>query len=115
MKNIYKIGLSFLFHFGLCSQANAEFINCGEHEIDKIMVQGDRDDNHIHANSFVMKLKNIQCNNKPYLYMKQDHSAYQSMLAISLAAKMAGKPVQVLVNTSKVLESATEISIVIVK
>lgn len=93
----------------------AEFVSCATNKIDKIMVQGERDDNHVHANSFVMTLKNAQCNNKPYLMLKNDRPSYQSMLAIALAAKMADKDVDVIVNTSKVLDSATEISIIIIK
>ena len=95
--------------------AYTEFKSCGTHQIDSIMVQGNRDDNHIHANSFVMTLRDYQCNDKPYLILKNNQPSYQGMLSIALAAKLAGKEVHVTVNTSEDMGSATEISIIIVQ
>lgn len=95
--------------------SHADLISCGSHEIDKLMTQGNRDDNHAHANSLVMTLKDTQCNGKPYLIIKNDHPAYQGTLSVALAAKLANKPVEVLVNSNVVISSATEISIIIIK
>lgn len=93
--------------------AEAALLSCGKHKIETISVQGNRDDNHSHANSFMLTLTDMQCNNSPFLIMKNDHPAYQSMLSIAMAAKLSGAEVEVIVNTSKIVGvSATEISII---
>lgn len=110
-----KFFLSILLVLGLSPLLTfAEHLSCGVHKIDKIMVQGDRDDNHIHKNSFVVTLKDVQCNGKPYLILKNDKPSYSSMLSLALAAKLADKSVSITVNTSEDYGSATEISVIIV-
>ena len=104
---------SFMFLVLISNSAIAKLLNCGSQELDQVMVQADRDDNYSHANSLVIRLKNSSCNERQYIYLRSNHPAYSGMLAIALAAKSANKNLIVIVNTSKVLDSATEISILI--
>jgi len=91
----------------------ADLVDCGKRDIRKVMINGDRDDGLAHANSLVIMISDSTylCNGKTYIYMKNDHPAYSSMLSTALAAKHAKQELYVYVNSSKVLEGATEIAI----
>lgn len=91
----------------------ADSLDCGVRELEQVMIQGDRDDGHIHANSLVIKLGDSTCNQRQYLYLKSNHPAYSGMVSIALAAKSSNQKLRVIVNTSQNLGSASQISILV--
>lgn len=103
--------LFLLLLFGLSSiESQAALVTCGPREILKLHIEGDRDDGHAHKNTMVITL-NSPCNGRSNVYIKNSHPAFNSMVSLALAAYAQGHSVNVWVNSSKVLTSATEIAI----
>ncbi|EGU50942.1 hypothetical protein VINI7043_11511 [Vibrio nigripulchritudo ATCC 27043] len=111
MKYLFSVALIMASIFS--NVANAAFIDCGLQELQQVMIQADRDDGNAHANSLVIKLKDNSCNGRSYLYLKNNHPAYSGMVSIALAAKANNQSLRVYVNSSRVLGSATQISILL--
>ena len=91
----------------LPSFLSAEVVNCGYVEINRLLVQGDREGEHGHENALIVEpWKNNQhyhCEQRPYVYMKLDNPAYQSVLSVLLAAQAQGKTAEIWINSSVVV------------
>jgi hypothetical protein len=106
--------LLFMF-FALPLLASAELLNCGESDVKRIVVLGDREGTHAHENKLLVELYNngvnVSCAGMPYVYMDFDNPAYSSVLSMLLSAQTTGKKVQVSVNTTvKAASNGVEIS-----
>ncbi len=99
----------------LPSISYAELINCGQHGIDTLYVQGDRDDNGAYANTAVVVLTGDLCNGKSTIYIENDNPNYDAFLSILLTAKATNEMVGVKVNSSKTIAGATQMAIIYLK
>ena len=83
-----------------------ELLNCGYADVDRLIVQGDREGTHGHENTLLASLKkdgvDVMCSGKNYIYIENTDPAYQGMLSVLLAAQMSGKQVNVFVNTTEI-------------
>ncbi len=91
--------------------ASGQMVGCNEKTIDRIQFQASRDDNHSHANHLVIRFSDATCNGRNYVHLSVDHPMFASVSSMALAAKLSGKKVDVIVNSSKLNGSSTEISI----
>jgi hypothetical protein len=60
-----------MFSLFMSSFTQAELLVCGEKEIDRIQIQANREDNHSHANTMLLRFKDTTCNNRKYAYISR--------------------------------------------
>ncbi|MBL1261322.1 MAG: hypothetical protein COB33_012415 [Thiotrichaceae bacterium] len=97
------------------SLSYAENVNCGSNDIERVLVQGDRDGIHAHENKMLIHLSNngsdVYCSNGAnYVFMSNDNPAYNSVLATVLLAYASSRKVEVWVNTTVTAGNAVEIA-----
>ena len=85
--------------------ASAEFITCSDVYVERVSVQGDRDESHYFENKMILRLKGpsgeaMLCGNKEYITLSNTHPAYNGMLSIALTAFTTNKKISVSVNSS---------------
>ncbi|WP_459780166.1 hypothetical protein [Photobacterium sp. R1] len=87
----------------------AETIDCEGITLDKVTVEGSRDDKHFFENKLVIKL--IQsCGGKSYVHADLSHPAFNGFLSVALAAKAAERKVNISVNTSDTTELSNQVA-----
>jgi hypothetical protein len=91
------IGVFFLFFY---SSAFAATVDCPAMSISSVAVEGPRDDQHIFQNKLIILFKS-ECASKRYVHADLDHPAFSGFLSIGLAAKAAGRRVDIAVNTNE--------------
>ena len=106
-----KIVILSLLFLVILPSANAALVDCGTHEIDLISVQGNRDDNYIHANKLILRLKDsgvsVSCNGKLNLFLSNSDPAFNGILSMLMAAKVANRKVEVFANSSVAVDVNT--------
>lgn len=85
------------------SFANAEYLDCGEVTIEKLYVQGPREDGYRHQNSALIYLgsdKSQECENVQFAQIKNSEQAYSGILSMALAAYASKTKIRVVVNAT---------------
>ncbi len=84
--------------------ASAELFNCGLADVERIMVQGERETSHGHENTLLVELSkngsDVLCSGKNYVYMSNSNPSYSGALSVLLAAQAQNRQVSVTVNTT---------------
>jgi len=99
-----------LLGLGLClvfavQSVQAATIECAGVLLKSVVVEGNRDDGHFFQNRIILSLDG-ECGEKKYAHVDLTHPAFNAFLSVALAAKSAGKKVNIGLNTN----SATSIS-----
>ncbi len=92
------LGFGFWLMFS-AHNAQAATIECSSVELNSVVVEGNRDDGHFFQNHLILFLAN-ECGEKKYAHVALEHPAFNGFLSIALAAKSAGKRVNIAVNTN---------------
>ena len=114
MKNKITAAL-FLLLMILPVTSFADLINCGQHSIESISIQGDRDDNSVDANNAFLYINGDACSGTNLFYIENSNPNYNAILSILMTAYSMGKDIELYVNSSKTIPSATQISIVVLR
>lgn len=92
----------------------AEMVSCGKHDIERILVQGDREGIHAYENKLLVELSQngtvITCSGKNYVYMDNTDPAYHGVLSAVLAAYASGRQIEVWVNSTVTADNIVEIA-----
>ena len=84
---------------------NAGILDCGLQTINVIYVQSERPDGSIHQNKLLIIMgsdKSAACEDVDFGYMDIDDPAFSGILSMSLAARMAGEKIRIVVNDSSI-------------
>jgi hypothetical protein len=85
---------------------SADTVTCKGLYVNRVSIQGDRDDNMSFSNHLVLSFKDNTnaakgCGGAPYAHLSLNHLVANHLHSQALAAKMANAEVSILVNTSK--------------
>lgn len=92
------LGFGFWLMFS-AHNAQAATIECQGAFLKSVVVEGNRDDGHFFQNHLVLSLES-ECGEKKYAHVALAHPAFSGFLSVALAAKAAGKRVNIAVNTN---------------
>lgn len=113
MKNIVCLILG-LFAL-IPSFSYAAVMDCGYNDVERVLVQGDREGTHSHEYKLIVHLTNngedVFCSTGAnYVYIENTSSAYNGILSTILAAQASGRQIQVYVNTTVTAGNAVQIA-----
>lgn len=113
MKNIklYAKFILTVIGFSVTCVSNADLLHCGVHSIRSIYIQGNRDDNHQHANKVFAHIDGQDCNGTNQLYIDNTDPNSSAILSGLMTAYTAGMRIGVYVNTSKTIPGGVQIAI----
>lgn len=115
MRKIFAIMLIILPSISL-----ADTVSCKGIYIEKVVVEGDRDDNMAFANHFILSFKDssgasYHCADAQYTHLPLNHTATKMLLSTALSAQAMGREVDILVNTNdKITTLSNQLSAIVV-
>lgn len=105
-KILYGFLLAALSPFSL-----AETISCSGITILSVIVEGKRDDSFEFQNKLIVRFDKL-CGAKEYAYSVQSNPTYNAFLSSALAAKFAGKKVNIAINTLGQTALSNELAVI---
>lgn len=91
--------------------AHADLVSCGIHNVTAVYIQGDRDDNHVHANTAMAAIDGPACNGSNLVYIENTSKNYHAFLSGLLTAHASNFPINLWVNTNQTITGATQIAV----
>ncbi len=85
------------------NMSNAARLDCGMANIQRLYVQGEREDEFLHQNSLIVILasdKSQACSDVNFAMMKNDKPAYNSVLSMLLSSYTTKSQIRVVVNSN---------------
>ena len=109
MKKPFKLTIAYIL-LSTSLYTHSAYLDCGVVKLNEVMIQGDRDDGHPHANSLYLVIDSF-CDGANGFYIKNTHPAYNGFVSLALTAYSTTKKINMAVNTSNKIDGSTQISI----